>query len=314
MKFRVVSYLNVIPIVNKSQEKTDILNKFPQGVNRLGDSGILHSKDDVIDCDVAVIQGWQHERGKSATHLRLRQRIIDHQTNRNKFVCVADSNLFLYANKSNKPHHYLRYSFNGVFPNTGIYFDDVIDPRRWNQISSDLKIRLENYKTTGKNIVICCQREGGWSMGETNVYTWVNRVIDELKKYTDRPIIIRPHPKDKKSVVSYLPRLKSIYKSDPQIHISNIDTPLEIDLSNAWAVVNHNSSSVVGPIIQGYHSFITDPAKSQNAEVSNTDLSQIETPQEFDRERWLQRISMFHWKFSELEDGSAWQHMRKYVT
>jgi len=27
-----------------------------------------------------------------------------------------------------------------------------------------------------------------------------------------------------------------------------------------------------------------------------------------------ERISMFHWKFTELEDGTAWRHMRQYVS
>ena len=74
----------------------------------------------------------------------------------------------------------------------------------------------------------------------------------------------------------------------------------------------HNSSSIVGPIIQGYHAFCTDPEKSQCAKVSNTDFSKIEMPVEFDRQSWLERISMFHWKFSELSDGTCWRHMRNY--
>ena len=87
---------------------------------------------------------------------------------------------------------------------------------------------------------------------------------------------------------------------------------LEEDLRKAWAVVNYNSSSVVGPIIQGYHSFITDPETSQCAEVSNTNFQNIENPDEFDRLQWVRRISMFHWKFEELRDGSCWRHMRTY--
>ena len=39
----------------------------------------------------------------------------------------------------------------------------------------------------------------------------------------------------------------------------------------------------------------------------------IEKPKEFDREAWLQRISMFHWKLSELNDGTCWRHMRQFV-
>ena len=310
---RVVSYYNVVPKVNKSQEKFDILTKFITGVNKVGDEGVLHTTNAIVDADVAVIQGWQHSRGKDALHLKLRQSVIDTQIKKNKFVCCADANLFLYANTNNKPFHYLRYSFNGVFPNTGIYFDDSPDPKRWQQISKDLSINLLPMNNKGKHIVVCLQRDGGWSMGPIPISAWVKNTISEIRKYSDRTIILRPHPKDKQAVKTYLPELKKYYKYDNTVKFSSQDTPLDLDIAKAWCVVNNNSSSIVGPIIKGIHAFITDPTTSQCAEVSNTDFSCIENPKEFDRERWLERISMFHWKFSELEDGSAWRHMRNYV-
>jgi hypothetical protein len=137
---KVVSYYSVVPSVNKSQEKFDILTKFIQGVNAAGDEGIVHQGYDLQQCDVGMIQGWQHEVGKNSSHLQLRQRVIDRRLN--KRVCTADSNLFLYANKTNKPHHYLRYSFDGVFPNTGEYFDNKPNPNRWQQISKHLDIKI----------------------------------------------------------------------------------------------------------------------------------------------------------------------------
>ena len=310
---KIVSYYNVVPSKNKSQEKFDILTKFIKGVNAVGDEGILHKGNNLINCDVAIIQGWQHDRGKQQPHLQLRQKIIDTQLGANKYVVSGDANLFLYANKTNKPHHYLRYSFNGIFPTTGIYCDDDPDPRRWQQISNDTGIKLEEYKTKGSNIVICMQREGGWSMGPVPIFEWTKNVVTEIRKYSDRKIILRPHPGDKKSITTYLPRLQQYFKRDPGVKVSDITTPLEVDLNKAWAVVNHNSSSIVGPIVQGYHAFITDSYNSQCAEVSQTDFSKIENPTEFDRLKWLERISMFHWKFSELEDGSCWKHMRDYV-
>jgi len=310
---KVISYFNVVPRINKSQEKFDILTKFPTGVHRAGDVGLVSHKTKVQECDVAVIQGWQHERGKTAPHLKLRQEIIDTQLAAGRYVCTADSNLFLYANKNNKPHHYLRYSFNGIFPTTGIYFDDNPNPARWEQISKDCDIKLQDYRKDGKNIVLCLQRDGGWSMGSVSIIAWTRDAITEIRKHSDRTIVVRPHPKDKKAVTSYLPALRREFKGHDNIKISNLDYPLEHDLEKAWAVVNHNSSSIVGPIIQGYYAFATDPENSQNREVVNTDFSKIETPQEFDREKWLHRVSMFHWKFSELEDGSAWQHMRQYA-
>jgi hypothetical protein len=310
---KVVSYYNVVPKKNKSQEKFDILTKFIQGVNAAGDDGIVHQGYNLIDCDVGVIQGWQHQHGKSAQHLMLRQNVIDLQKRKNKTICTADSNLFLYANKSNEPHHYLRYSFNGVFPNTGVYFDNNPDPKRWQQISSDLNISLEPKKHKGKNILICLQRDGGWSMGKRNVVDWTVDTISKIRKHSDRTIVIRPHPKDNKAIDTYLPSLKKFYNNNSSIEFSNQDTQLDEDLNKTWAVVNHNSSSIVGPIIQGYHAFITDATTSQCAEVAHTDFSLIDSPLDFDRQQWVERISMFHWKFSELEDGSAWRHMRQYV-
>jgi len=308
---KVVSYYSVVPKLNKSQEKFDILTKFIQGVNAVGDTGIVHHGYDLQDCDLGLIQGWQHETGKSASHLQLRQAVINRT--HNKHVCTGDANLFLYANKTNKPHHYLRYSFNGVFPNTGNYFDDTPDPQRWQQISKDLDIRIQPAITKGKNILICLQRDGGWSMGKTPLLVWLHNTIIDIRKYTDRTIIIRTHPGDKKAIKHYVPVIEQQYKSDPSIKVSPIGRPLEQDLQKTWAVVNHNSSSIVGPIIMGYPAFITDPDKSQCADVSHIGFSQIESPRKFDRQLWLERISMFHYKFTELEDGTAWKHMRTFI-
>jgi hypothetical protein len=308
---RVVSYLNVVPAKNKSQEKIDILKKFIIGVGAAGDTGVLHQGYDLQKCDVGIIQGWQHETGKNAPHLRLRQGVI--QRTHNTHVCTADSNLFLYANKTNQPHHYLRYSFNGVFPNTGNYFDTQVNPKRWKKISKHLGIKIGADKKDGSDIILCLQREGGWSMGKMSIFTWIENTILELRRHTSRRIVIRSHPGDKKAQTHYIPQLVQKYKNDATVKISSFGTPLEHDLKNAWAVVNHNSSSIVGPLIMGYPAFITDPIKSQCSEVCHQDFRHIESPQVFDRQLWLERISMFHWNFEELENGDAWRHIRQFA-
>jgi len=305
---KVVSYYNVVPAKNKTKEKYELLIKFIQGVNAVGDTGIVHYGYNLIDSDVAVIQGWQHERGKNLPHLTLRQHAIDCISN--KHVCTADSNLFLYATKNNQPHNYLRYSLDGIFPHTGNYFDNVIDPKRWKQISKDCNIKLHSPVKHGSHILICAQRDGGWSMGKTSLLKWLIDTCNEIRKHSSRNIIIRLHPKDKQTIRNagiiqqHLTKIKNVSLS--------FNKTLEDDLKFAWAVVNHNSSSIVGPIIKGYSAFVTDPVSSQCAEVAHTDFSKLESPEEFDRQRWLERISMFHWKFSELEDGTAWRHMRDY--
>lgn len=49
---KVVSYYNVVPSKNKSQEKYNILTKFIQGVNAAGDTGILHQGYDLLNCEI----------------------------------------------------------------------------------------------------------------------------------------------------------------------------------------------------------------------------------------------------------------------
>lgn len=306
---KVVSYLRSVPAVNSNSQKEELLIKFSQGVNQTDDVGILHRDYNLIDCDVAVIQGWVYQQ-KTSQHLKMRDNIINTQLEKNKYVVTADANLFLYKDKSN-PHGYLRYSFNGVFPNTGIYCDDTPTKNRWQQISKDCNIQLEAEKTSGNHILLCCQRNGGWSMGNIDVQEWILQVVKKIRKYSDRPIVVRAHPGDKKAIQYFNPRYTRI-KNIPNVTLSPFGRPLEEDLKNAWAVVNHNSSAIVGPLIMGYPAFITDPETSQCAEVTHHNFIDIESPKQFDRQAWLERISMFHWKFSELEDGSCWRHMRNY--
>ena len=306
---KVVSYLATVPANNNNKQKIDLLNYYIEGVNSVGDTGIVTLASSPVTCDVGMIQGWVYEK-KTTPHLRLRNDIILKQAASKRHVCTGDANLFLYANPKN-PHGYLRYSFNGIFPDTGIYCDDRIDNERWNQISRDYNILLEPMQTKGRHIVLMLQRQGGWSMKGLDVTTWAQKTIKRIKKYSDRQIIIRPHPGDKKAREYLYHRLNPL-KNIPNVKISPQGRPLEEDLRKAWAVVNYNSSSVVGPIIQGYHSFITDPESSQCAEVSNTSFEHIENPKEFDRLQWVRRISMFHWKFDELRNGKCWRHMRGY--
>jgi hypothetical protein len=118
--------------------------------------------------------------------------------------------------------------------------------------------------------------------------------------------VVRAHPGDK-AARQYISSITG------QNVVSSINANLHDDLKNCWAVVNHNSSPVVGAAIEGYPIFVTDTARSQCREIANTDLSQIETPTLADRQSWIERISMFHWNFEELKSGECWQHMRGYI-
>lgn len=296
----------------KNLEKIELLKFFSEGVKVVGDQVVDVNDYKFVQSDVAVIQGWINETNYDVRkpHLSLRTEVVNRNLNTKRHVVAVDSNLFLYANTFN-PLHYLRYSFDGVFPNSGIYCDTRVDPDRWKKISRDLNISLKPYRTNGNHILLCLQRNGGWSMGPVNVLSWAANTILELRNYTDREIVIRPHPGDK-AARSYLgeidnnPLLKNVRISAP-------GTSLIADLKNCWAAVNYNSSPVVGAAIEGIPIFVTDVNRSQCREIANTDLSLIEDPVMPVRRPWIERLSMFHWKFDELKSGECWSHMRTFL-
>jgi hypothetical protein len=296
----------------KNQEKIDLLRFFAQGVTVSGDTCVDVRDQTLVDSDVAVIQGWITQDQDLRSHLSLRRRVIDTYLSQRRHVVAVDSNLFLYADPKNH-HHYLRYSFNGVFPDCGIYCDRPSDPQRWQSISRDLGIGLKPYRTHGDHIVLLLQRNGGWSMGTLDVQEWANLVIDNLKHHTDRPIVVRAHPGDKAAREYLDPRNKSCRINwNKRVRLST-NPDLRQDLQGCWAVVNHNSSPVVAAAIEGYPVFVTDPNRSQCQEIANTDFAQIENPQLPDRQSWIERLAMSHWKFTEVQQGLTWRHMRQWI-
>lgn len=306
-KFTAVAYYSGIPERNNNPEKPQILDNFILGVKSSGDDAIAHTGFNLINADVALIQGFVHEHGKSAPHLRLRRQVIDHQKKLNKKSLIVDSNLFLYADKGNT-NRYLRYSFDGVFPTTGFYFDKDVDSTRWDNLSSKLNIRLKPWRQQGDNILVCLQRNGGWSMRGLDVQTWLDQTIMQIRKYSkNRPIVVRLHPGDKK-----MPRMIRI--NHKNVIISRRST-LQEDLQNAWATIVYNSSPAVASAIEGVPVFLTDPHPeySQASSIANIDLSKLESPEMPEREDWVQRLAMCHWNFDELRSGEAWNFFRRYI-
>ena len=141
---------------------------------------------------------------------------------------------------------------------------------------------------------------------------WAEETINEIRRHTDRPIIVRVHPRDNK-LKKNQKKMTQGFQHHKDVKVSAPESKFDEDLKDCWAVVNHNSSATVGPILEGYHSFVTDPNSSHTTDVSSFDLSKIESPIEYDRVSWAERISMFHWNFDELKSGECWTHMRQYI-
>lgn len=305
------SYLSSLPSHINGTEKVNALTYFVEGAAKHGDlASVTHSKTYEY-CDVGAIIGnafGSNPEKVSLTHYGVRKMVIDTQTKNKRYWLSIDSNVFIYKDKTN-PKKYLRYSFNGVFPKEGIYCNDNPGDENWNNIRRDYNMDLKPWRSNGNHILITLQRPLGWSMRGYDLMFWLNETFSKIRKYSDRPIIIRWHPGNWKSFPQYQPLLKKYNAviSPQERHITE-------DLIDCWALVCHNSTpSAVAPI-EGIPAFITDdPGYSQGGDVANIDFSRLENPIMLDREQWVRKLAQCHWSFDDVRNGRCWAHMRKYV-
>ena len=308
MQISVASYLKGIPSKNVNPQKTAIIMNFIKGVNTLGDIGNVITNYDISNVDVAVVQGFVHPNSRNSSHLTLRKNVFESQQQRGKRSIIVDSNLFLYADPVNTKT-FLRYSYDGIFPNTGEYCNDTPNPERWDILSRALGISLKPWKNGGRNILICCQRNGGWSMNGKELLPWLINTIDQIKKYSDKQIVVRFHPGDKRTKEHKIELQKHRLRN---VVISNTESILQ-EFTHAHCIVNYNSSPAVAAAIEGVPAIVLDPVRSQAADVSHHSLDNIENLQEFDREVWAFKMAQMHWTLDELNNGTAWKHLRKWA-
>jgi hypothetical protein len=306
MNKSVAVYYASVPAKNTKTEKVLVLSNFATGIKPSGDTLIEEKSATFYPTDLAVIQGWVHEDSQSAPHLNFRRHVILEQRKAGKHTLAIDSNLFLYRDPGNT-HSYLRFSLDDVFPTTGCYFNDQVNDIQWNKIRRDLGIELKPWTNDDGHILICLQRNGGWSMKGVDVMQWLHDTISTIRQVSKRRIVVRAHPGDRRAKDYLQLNLSKVW-------ISGNPSILD-DLKNAWATVTYNSSPGVASAIEGVPVFVTDPnpKNSQAYDVANTSLYDIESPQYPDREQWIRKISMSHFSFNDLASGEAWKVIKEYL-
>ncbi len=293
------------------EEKVNALTFFAEGAARCGDTAATTQSQTYESCDVGAIIGnaFDANPGKvNLAHYKVRKMVMETQVQRHRYWLSIDSNVFIYRDKLN-PHRYLRYSFNGVFPATGIYCNDAPGNENWDNIRRHYSMDLKPWRSNGNHILITLQRPLGWSMRGQDLMSWLESTFANIRRYSNRPIVIRWHPGDWKNYPKYASILTKYNAT-----VSPQERHITEDLVNCWALVCHNSTpSAVAPI-EGIPAFITDsPGYSQGGDIANTDFSLLESPLMPDREQWIRKLAQCHWSFEDLRSGRCWAHMRNYV-
>lgn len=175
-----------------------------------------------------------------------------------------------------------------------------------------LNIDLAPWRTKGRHIIVACQRTDSnqWA-GLPPFEKWLKQTVKKIHEHTDRPVLIRPHPR------SY-PRFNSVYlpaKCHMQMpmHIAgtydNFD--FENSIQDAWAVVNWNSNPGTMAVVHGIPAFVGP--SSAAAAVANLDFRQIETPHMPDRQQWFNDLAWTEWSQQEIADGLPFDYLESHI-
>jgi hypothetical protein len=298
--YDVVVYLSSLPRIADRNRKVEVLQAFAEGARAQGASVLVQTELQVVDCRLAVILGWVGTKIRGP-HIQLRQNVIDHQRRTGNHVMPIDASCFKFVDTDS---YFLRYSLDGVFYNTNNYANANSSNSKWQQIQNKLDLNLKPWRTQGTHVLVCLQRDGGWSMKGTDMVDWTRQTVQRLSSITNRPILIRPHPKNKINLLE-LTRL-------PGVNESSTGSTLQQDLANAWAAVFCNSSSSVASVLAGIPVFADDD-DCVAWSVANKDLSQIESPVMPDRTQWLNDLSAAHWTDAESRTGAIYQHFLPFI-
>lgn len=147
---------------------------------------------------------------------------------------------------------------------------------------TSLGVEIKPWRENGRHVLVLPQRSIG-PEGVAMPRGWAEDVVSRLKRITDRPIRVRPHP-----------------------GLNRYSVPLEPDLEDCWAAVTWGSGAGIKAIAAGIpvlHEF----ERWIGADAARFGIEDIEQPWIGDRSPMLHRLSWAQWRRSEIEAGEPFK-------
>ena len=168
----------------------------------------------------------------------------------------------------------------------------------WNR-PRHLGISLALNLTRNPRIVIAAQHARSLQVaGLVSMEGWVVQQVERLRTVTDRPIVVRPHPR------SALDRAGLVHLPPDVI----IEQPQKIDNTydsynlafDCHAIVNHNSGTGIQTALAGTRPIVD---VSSLAHPVSIQIENIDQPYAVDRDQWLTEICHTEYTVKEIAQG-----------
>jgi len=211
--------------------------------------------------------------------------------------------------------YYFRVGLNHYTFDEGIFKNENSPSDRWEQIQKEQDIDIKPWKKKGDYILILTQNPIDTSLNNLvkkpgDYENFIRSTIENISKYTDEDILIRPHPRftfrfNKDTLKDINVKNKVMFSENlNNFNVTNGGEDIYKDLENARVAISYSSNSLTEAICEGVpcislsktsHAY---PVSFHTLEV----LRHKELP-EFDRTQWLYDCSYTQWKMSEVNSG-----------
>ncbi len=154
---------------------------------------------------------------------------------------------------------------------------------------SALGVQIMPWRSGGEHICVAPQSDEFMQTVAGYKGRWVDDVVEELVRYTDRKLVLLPWSRDKKEWYRRLPTA----------------------LAEAHALVTYSSASAVSAILSGVPAVVTasDCIVRAICESWIDDIEDLER-EEDDRLLWANVVADHQWTLDEMRSGLAWRMLQ----
>ena len=162
-----------------------------------------------------------------------------------------------------------------------------------------LGISLAINLSSNPRIVIAAQHARSLQVaGLASMEDWVVQQVERLRTVTDRPIVVRPHPRSRLDRNRLMPLPKNVIIEQPVKIVNTYDSyNLAFD---CYAMVNYNSSPGIQAALAGTRPIVD---VSSLAYPVSMQIENIDQPYKVDRDQWLIEICHTEYTVQEIAQG-----------
>ena len=169
-----------------------------------------------------------------------------------------------------------------------------------------LGISLAINVTRNPRIVIAAQHARSQQVvGLASMEGWVVDQVQRLRSVTDRPIVVRPHPRSPLDSAGLVHLPADVIIEQPQKIANSYDSyNLAFD---CHAIINHNSGPGIQAALAGTRPMVDSTSLAHAVSI---DLHDIEQPYTADRDQWLVEICHTEYTVEEIKKGQWLQRLQ----